>query len=126
MPHFGDLHITIWIQIVVHNALNLGMTLELSSGQLLVLFVPNIMLFVSFVIYVRVELSVLKARLVATEKQAQEDKKTHEKESDEIKNIYRDLSARMENMQTMYGKQLFEINTKVTQVATWVDIKGKD
>lgn len=98
------------------------MTLELSSGQIFVLLVPQITLFISFVVYARVEISVMKSRISSIEKQAELDKHQREKEYDDIKELHKDLAKKIDNMQTLYSQQLYDINGKVTETATFMKI----
>jgi len=102
------------------------MTLELSSGQIFILLVPQMTLFVSFVVYARVEISVIKQRVFNVEKQAERDKQTREKESDNIKDIYRDLNKKIESMQTLYSQQLYDINGKVTETAAYMKMQNNN
>lgn len=82
-------------------------------------------LFVSFIVYARVEISVMKSRISTIEKQAEAEKQQREKEADDIKSIYRDLNKKIESMQTLYSQQLYDINSKVTETATYMKMQHK-
>ncbi len=98
------------------------MLLDLTGGQIIILLVPQITLFISFVIYARVEISVMKTRLATIEKAVQEDKKERIKENDEIKVAFRDLHTKLDNQQTLFTKQLFEIHGNVSSFSTYMNL----
>ena len=102
------------------------MTLDLTADQVIILLIPQITLLASFIIYAKVEIGVMKTRITTIEKQAENDSEQRTREYDDLKSMYKELNKKFDTMQETHSRLLYDIGTKVTQVATIVKIKEND
>lgn len=99
---------------------------QISWLQIAAIVIPNILLFGGFVIWVRVQMAIMKLEIETIKEALKSSAQEDDDSAKDLKKQIGILSSSFTQMKDDFGSKLYDMNTKVTESSTIIKIKLKE